>query len=137
MHPYADEYCFGEIPEISHTRYNIPGGEVFLRYGKHNPANNRGFGLTHIWERHSSELEAMGYCELFDAAKYVADIIQPKAKIFYEFAATRNEKVTVFQNALGVAVVEYRLDGDNVGKYSVITAYKPRRIHGTQIGVLT
>jgi len=132
--PYDDSDSFGEIPEISYPEYHFPNGQIYLRYGKHQ-GMHRGFGLDHIWEQHSADLIKKGFLEKFDAARYVANIIQSGAKIHCEFARMKRERVTVLQSRLGIVVLEHRLDGDNADYYSVVTAH-PGRAHGTLIGAI-
>lgn len=135
INPKTGTPIFGRIEEISTSNYKFPSGDIFLRYGEHRFAN-RGFGVAHIWAEHSSELIELGYDDESKVADYVSDIITTGAKIYCEFSRMGNERVTLLQSKIGIAILEHRQDGNNNDIYSVITAFKHKQVHGVLIGSL-
>ena len=133
INPYTDTTCFGVMPEIRNPHF--PSGEIFLRHGKHF-GPNRGFGVQHIWTEHNREIKELGYETEEDVARYIADILQEGARIYYEGYSLRNERVTIVKSFLGWVLAEHRIDGENNDFYSVITAYKGKVPHGQEIGKL-
>lgn len=134
VNPVSLTPSFGTFPEINSRGVVFSEGEIYLKYGEHRGAN-RGFGLEHIWAEHQRHLIANGYLEKKDVARYIADIIRPKASIHSEFASIRNARVQVVRSAVGMAVLEERFDGSNMPIYSVITAYLGKA-QGPKIGAL-
>ena len=129
-HPTNGTFVFGRVVEKKTKGFFIPGGDVYLKLGKH--GGRGGFGVRHIWTRHHVDLSARGYIAENDVAKYVADIVRPGSPVFCEFAHIRDVRVTVVRTAMGVAVLEYK----NIAEphYSVVTAFARRNAHGTRIG---
>lgn len=135
LNPNTGTTVFGVVPEVLNSRYHFPEGDIFLRYGEHR-GPNRGWGLRHLWVEHEKQLGLMGYESEEDSARYVADILQPGAKIYCEFASLRNEKMAVLQSTLGTVIIEHRYDENNKTFYSVVTAFGSKRPHGQLIGNL-
>lgn len=133
INPYSNTTCFGIMPEINNPAYKFPSGEISLSYGEHFGVN-RGFGLRHIRKEHSKEIESLGYDGEEGVAKYVADILKEGARIYCEFARYNNERVTIVKNSLGFVLLEHRTNNKNKDYYSVITAFKGKRLHGQEIG---
>lgn len=129
-HPVNDTFVFGRVIEKKVKGVLIPGGEVFLKRGKHGARG--GFGALHIWARHEAELVARGYAAEADVASYVAHIVRPGSPIFCEFAHIRDVRVTVVRTASGIAILEYKTAEQP--HYSVVTAFAGRNAHGVRIG---
>jgi hypothetical protein len=135
LNPKTNTYIFGNV-DIRNKAYigKFLNGEIRLRYGNHIGVN-RGFGVMHIWEEHSKELEVMGYKAIEDVAHYISDIITLGAHVQY---ITRNthakSRLTVVGTSKGIAILEYQDDVESEGFYSVVTAYKKARPKGVLIG---
>lgn len=129
-------HCYGQIPEISTKRDRIPGGEIFLRTGRHT-GPNRGFGVRHIWAEHEKELVSLGYGSVNDVARFIRDIIRPGSPIYCEFnSIIGKHRTTILKSALGLAILEPREDPDSQSGYIyvVVTAFNKRQAHGTMVG---
>lgn len=134
-HPNG-QTVYGVIPELNSRGLRIPGGEIFLRVGKH-IGPNKGFGVRHIWAEHEKELAKMGYNTISDVARYVSDIIRPGASIFCEFnSAAGRHRPTVLKSSLGLVVLEPKdaPDAASGNIYTVVTAYTKRYAHGVLVG---
>lgn len=132
VNPVSLTPSFGTFPTINSRGIVFLEGEIYLKHGEHTAAN-RGFGREHIWAEHQRYLIENGYPSKEEVARYVADIIQPNASIHSEFEQLRNKRVQVVKSAVGLVVLEERLDGANVNFYSVITAYRGKA-KGPKIG---
>ena len=131
VHPTNGTCYFGVVPEKTVRGILIPGAPIVLKLGRH--SGRGGFGVRHIWARHEREMRARGYTCIDDVAKYVAEIVRPGSPIFCEFQQIRDIRVTVVRTTTGLAVLEYKLAGDDC-HYSVVTAFAQRNAHGTRIG---
>jgi len=134
VNPVTQTPSFGTFPLIESRGIVFLEGEIYLKHGVHR-GPNRGFGMEHIWAEHQNYLIANGYTEKIDVARYVADIIKPKASIHSEFAEMGNKRVQVVKSAVGMVILEERLDGSNIPIYSVVTAYLGKA-QGPKIGAL-
>ena len=134
LNPKTGDYVFGIIPEINYRGDFFPEGEIKLRHGEHK-GPNRGFGVTHIWAEHAKELTDKGYVNIDDVAKYLSDLIGPGSPIYCEFNSMRgNHRIAVLRSSVGVVFLEQKSDAYNNIFYSVVTAFRKTKAHGTRIG---
>lgn len=134
INPSTKTHVFGEIPEMTGKKHYFERGEIKLRHGKHRGIN-KGFGAEHIWIQHEKELIALGYHSIEDVPKFVSEIIRPRMPIHCAFDDPRgNHRITIIKSTVGVAILGRETDENNGIFYSVITAFKGRHAHGTQIG---
>lgn len=131
-HPTNGTFFYGAIPEKTIRKYVVPGAPIVLKRGAHRAKG--GFGVRHIWARHSTEMLQFGYTSEDDVPKYVADIVRAGSQVLCEFNGIKDTRVTVVQSRIGVAILGH--DAYH-GHYSVITAYSQRDPHGTRIGSVT
>jgi hypothetical protein len=134
VNPVSQTPSFGTFPRIDSKGIVFLEGEIYLKYGEHR-GPNRGFGMEHIWAEHQDSLISNGYTDQMDVARYVSDIIKPNASIHSEFAEMRNKRVQIVKSAVGMVILEERLDGYNTPIYSVVTAYLGKA-QGPKIGAL-
>jgi hypothetical protein len=131
----AQKDNFGTVPEVTSRGILIPGGIIRLKHGRHT-GPNKGFGATHIWAEHQSEMLKAGFSEENQVADYVASIIEPGTPIFCEFSNMKNfQRLAVVKSARGLAILEFKGTVDD-GHYSVVTAYANRQTHGTLVGTV-
>ncbi|MCY1313845.1 hypothetical protein D9M70_644100 [compost metagenome] len=111
----------------------LPGGEIYLRAGKHF-GPHRGFGVNHIWAERGHELPRWGCKTIHDLPRYLASIITHNAPIVCEFHQTREGyRLTILKGAKGcVILAPWESEGENF--YSIVTTYKHHRAHGTEVG---
>lgn len=134
LNPKTQTYVYDLVPEITFKHDRFEAGEIKLRYGEHT-GPNRGFGVAQIWAEHSKELEALGYQSIDKVANYISDIIVAGTPIFCEFNDPRgNHRIAVLKTSKGVAYLEKKYDGHNNVFYSVVTAFRKNKAHGTRIG---
>lgn len=131
QHPTNGTNFFGLVEEKSVRGYAIPGAPILLKRGIHGPRG--GYGVRHIWARHSVDLKKRGYASEDDVAKYVAEIICVGSPIYCEFNAIKGVRVTVVRGAVGLAVLEHKTHRDD-SHYSIITAFSQKSAHGTRVG---
>lgn len=126
-------FSFGTIPDM--PKFDLPGGEVYLRVGEHFRAG-RGFGVVHIWEAHQPDLLKHGCMTIDAVAAHIAKMIVPGAEIYCEFKELRGagHRVAVLRSSTGTLILEPRHDRDLGFAYHVITWYPQRRAHGTLVG---
>lgn len=130
--PLTDTPVFGIVPEINHSRYHFPQGEIVLKYGGH--WGRHGYGVKHILEQHSRELTLAGYEDVEGAVRFVSDILKGGSRIYCEFSRMKEERMTVLQGLTGSVIIEHKYDGDNQTYYSVVTAFDNKRAKGQLIG---
>lgn len=127
-------FSFGTIPDM--PKFNLPGGEVFLRVGVHHRAN-KGFGVIHVWEAHKADLLKHG-CDAVDGvAALIAKMIVPGAQIYCEFKEQRGgNRIAVLRTSMGTLILEPRHERVTGFGYYVVTWYPQRRAHGTLVGLV-
>jgi hypothetical protein len=130
--PATGKLEFGYLPEIIKPtqKLHVEAGNIYLKFGEHT-GKNRGFGMTHIWIEHQSELIKLGYLTIDDVPRYVSEIIVPGASIHIEDV----RRPTILRSAKGIAILELKQFGE-VCEYSVVTAYPRKNAHGSIIGQL-
>ena len=135
LKPNTQSVSFGNISEHTSKGTTIPAGEIRLRNGKHFGVN-RGFGVEHIWAEHQKEMLNSGFESKEDVPAYVASIVTEGASVYSDFSAMRGaQKLTVVRTKVGMAVLEYRTEGED-SFYSIVTAYSQKTAHGIQIGTV-
>lgn len=68
-------------------------------------------------------------------AKYVSDLIYPGAPIYCEFNEMRgSHRIAVLRSSIGIVFLEQKYDAYNNVFYSVVTAFRKTKAHGTRIG---
>lgn len=129
-HP-AGMLSFGTVPDM--PSFALPGGEIYLRVGVHR-AENRGYGVRHIWEAHCSDLKRYGCTSIEGVAAHVSRMIVVGAPLFCEFREMRgNHRLAVMKTPAGSLVLEPRHERRGFGYY-VVTWYPKRRLDGTLVG---
>ncbi|EPM79237.1 hypothetical protein A3SO_07175 [Pseudomonas syringae pv. actinidiae ICMP 19072] len=73
-HPTSGELSFGYISMYESRNLTLPGGEIYLRVGKHFGFSS-GFGVNHIWQGHGHQLAKSGCKTIQDASAFVAGIL--------------------------------------------------------------
>jgi hypothetical protein len=126
--------CFGNVHEMKSRGLIIPAGEIRLAPGKHN-GPNRGWGADHIWAEHALEMGNKGFLTYDDVPAYVATIIQPKTRLYFEGGHIREIRLMAVRAANGIAVLEFR-DQRGGPIWSVVTAYSGTKMHGTLVGTV-
>ena len=134
INPKNSSFVYGRIPNMKSGRDYFEAGDIKLRFGEHRRAN-RGFGVVHIWAEHSNELIRLGYKTIEDVPNYISDIIVVGAQIYCEFNDIRsNHRLAVLKTAKGIVYLERKSNGNNDIFYSVVTAFRKNKAHGTRIG---
>lgn len=124
-------FSFGTIPDM--PKFDLPGGEIYLRVGVHRRANS-GFGVIHVWEAHQADLLKHGCTTIDGVAAHIAKMIVPGAQIYCEFKEQRGgNRIAVLRTATGTLILEPRHERTGFGYY-VVTWYPQRRAHGTLVG---
>lgn len=135
----GDSFC--EFPEIQAHGHTFEAAEVFLLYGKHWD-RNKGFGVIHILEGHSREIDLKtkepSPAAVSRVASFVASICARGAKITCEFADLRgNHRPVIVRSSAGTVVLEYKSCRETgLGYYSVVTAMAATKAKGSVIGAL-
>ncbi|WP_256228284.1 MULTISPECIES: hypothetical protein [unclassified Pseudomonas] len=123
-HPVTGLLSYGYIEPYSSRNLTLPGGEIYLRVGKHH-GFSKGFGVRHIWEGHGHELVGAGCPKIEDVPAFVAAILSQGAQILCEGYQTRDGyRLTIVRGAKGVVILSPQLDAEGENFYSVVTAYK-------------
>ncbi|WGO91850.1 hypothetical protein QCD61_19330 [Pseudomonas viciae] len=137
QHPVTGLDSYGFVPQMKSQNIVLPAGEIYLRAGKH-IGPNQGFGVRHIWTQHGHELPRYGCKAIHDVATYVSSIIVQGAPIFCEFhQRAGGYRLTVLRSSKGCVILAPFLaipSEPESNFYSVVTAYKHQRVHGTQVG---
>lgn len=136
-HPITGSLSYGYIEPYTSRNLSLPGGEIYLRVGKHFGFIS-GFGVNHIWAGHAHDLRKWGCSCIDDVPAFVAAIISPGAQVLCEFHQTREGyRLTIVRGAKGCVVLSPQIDSDGHNVYSVVTAFKVRRgRHTTRVGTL-
>ena len=136
-HPSTGALSYGQIEPYSSRNLSLPGGEIYLRVGKHFGYSS-GFGVNHIWTGHAHELPKWGCKRIEDVPAFVAAIISPGAQVLCEFHQTRDGyRLAIVRGSRGCAVLSPQADNRGVNHYSVVTAYKVHRGRdATRVGTL-
>ena len=135
--PHTNSLAFATVPEISRDDLQLPNGQVSLRYGRHF-GNHSGFGILHIWEQHQAALTSAGYPTIHDVARYVSEIVRPRADITCEFSDMRGDhKIAVVRSNAGTAILKPIRSDQESTLYSIVTAFDRRTREGTLVGRLT
>ncbi|WP_322364589.1 hypothetical protein [Pseudomonas sp. Teo4] len=122
-HPVTGLLSYGYIEPYSSRNLTLPGGDIYLRVGKHH-GFSKGFGVRHIWEGHGHELVSAGCQTIEDVPAFVAESC-PRAQILCEGYQTRDGyRLTIVRGAKGVVILSPQLDAAGENFYSVVTAYK-------------
>lgn len=82
-HPVTGLLSYGYIEPYSSRNLTLPGGDIYLRVGKHH-GFSKGFGVRHIWEGHGHELVSAGCQTIEDVPAFVAGILSQGAQILCE-----------------------------------------------------
>ncbi|MGN7744740.1 hypothetical protein ACTJJN_01635 [Pseudomonas sp. 22515] len=123
-HPVTGLLTYGYIEPYASRNLTVPGGEIYLRVGKHH-GFSKGFGVRHIWEGHGHELAKVGCSAIEDVPTFVAGILSQGAQILCEGYQTRDGyRLTIVRGAKGVVILSPQLDAAGENFYSVVTAYK-------------
>jgi len=134
-HPGTGLECWGVVQVTSQLLLQ-PGGEIFLRAGKH-IGPHKGFGIRHIWAERGHDLIKWGYPTFYDVPRFVADIIVDGTNIVCEFDSMKGpERLIVLRGRKGCAVLSAWPLGDDQVYYSVVTAYRNRLPNGKAVAVV-
>lgn len=136
-HPTTLALDYGYIAPYQSRNLTLPGGEIFLRVGRHFGFSN-GFGVNHIWQGHGHELPQMGFPTIQHVPAFVAAVLHEGAQVLCEGYQTREGyRLTVVRGERGCVILSPQISSDGVDIYSVVTAYKlPRRQRAMQVGTL-
>nr|WP_235202524.1 hypothetical protein [Pseudomonas syringae] len=136
-HPTSGELSFGYISMYESRNLTLPGGEIYLRVGKHFGFSS-GFGVNHIWQGHGHELAKSSCKTIQEVSAFVAGILSAGAQIYCEGYQTRDgHRLTVVRNAKGCAILSPQEEAERGCFYSVVTAYKIlRRRPAIRVGTL-
>jgi hypothetical protein len=133
--PTTGRSSFGYIEEVRVSGILIPSGSIYLKQGEHRGPNH-GYGAAHIWAEHSREMMSVGFSALEQVPAFVASIVMPGSRVYFEAAQLRGGKrVSVVKSSNGMAVLEHKGTWGNPS-YSVVTAYLKPRAHGTLVGTV-
>lgn len=134
-HPLTGLECWG-IVKVTSQLLSQPGGEIYLRAGKH-IGPHKGFGMRHIWEERGHDLIKWGYPTFYDVPRFVSDIIVHGTNIVCEFNAMKgHDRLIVLRGRKGCAVLSAWPIGDGKVYYSVVTAYRNRTPNGKAVAVI-
>jgi len=147
--PQTNLEIYAVMPEVEVDNTTFPEGPIYLLNGTSvvKKFSGAGYGVEHIWDRHSNELHQLGYTEKVHVPDYVARILCAGSPIHPPNEGALSEKLVVLQANLEtdkspsmqvshIAVVGYRGRLDRAdGHYHVITAY-PGNAEGCPIGTL-
>lgn len=128
-------FSFGVIPPVPHLK--LPEGNIYLRRGSHDPVEDNGYGVEHIWAAHEYDLKGKGYRIIEDVAAYVAHIVQPGTPVYFDVKRLSKKKSPrggILRSRYGLVIVEARNDRSGFGYY-VVTAYPKRTATGVLVGV--
>ena len=131
INPTTNTLLFGRVPDIAKRGVNLPGGAIHLLRGKHT-APNRGFGACHIWAEHSREMIDEGFTNEAAVPAYVAFVITAASQLYYSGESFRYSRLMAVRGIAWTAILELR-DRDEPF-WSVITAYRSNKKHGTFVG---
>jgi hypothetical protein len=135
QNPKTGNSSFGYIEEARVSGIVIPSGVIYLKQGEHRGPNH-GYGATHIWAEHAKEMLAVGFSSLEQVPAFVAGIVQPGSRIYFEAALLRGgRRLSVVRSSNGMAVLEHKGTWGNPS-YSVVTAYLKAKAHGTLVGTV-
>ncbi|WP_290877529.1 hypothetical protein, partial [Aquabacterium sp.] len=134
-HPLTALDSWGAV-KVTSQLLNQPGGDIYLRAGKH-IGPHKGFGVRHIWLERGHDLVKWGYPTIYDVPRFVSDIIVHGTTIVCEFNAMSGyDRLMVLRGRKGCAVLAaWPLPDDRV-YYSVVTAYRNRAPNGKAVGVI-
>ena len=121
---------FGIVPKIKVRGLVCEEAEIHLFEGRH-WGPNRGFGKTHIWAEHQTEMRQMGFGSEDDVGKYVASMVRSGSSLYFEGGFRTNPQLLAFRRAAGMVVLELRHD-----IWSIVTAYPRKQPHGTWVGTV-
>jgi hypothetical protein len=135
QNPTTGLSSFGYIEEVRVSGILIPGGCIYLKQGEHRGPNH-GFGAAHIWAEHAKEMLSVGFASMELVPAFVATIVQPGARVYFEGSQLRGGKrVSVVRTSNGMAVLEHKGTWGNPS-YSIVTAYLKAKTHGTLVGTV-
>ena len=127
----TNSLLFGTVPDIAKRGVDLPGGAIHLLRGKH-LGPNRGFGACHIWAEHSTEMIDEGFATEADVPAYVAFVITAASQLYYSGESFRYSRLMAVRGIAWTAILELR-DRDEPF-WSVVTAYRSNKKHGTFVG---
>lgn len=128
-HPSGAGPLFATVPDIVMGRLAMPGGPVYLPYGRRN------FGALHIWDRHAAEMARKGFHAFTDVPAFVARVVRPGAPLHFE-GGSRDERLAVVQSVSGTAILQLVQRPGQDHHYSVVTVYLGFNRHGPRVGTL-
>jgi hypothetical protein len=133
-HPVTGGVSFGNVDEMRMVHTIIPAGEIRLSTGKH-IGPNHGWGASHIWAEHASEMKARGLQTYEEVPAYVAMIIKQGTPLFFEGGQMRQIKLMGVRARTGTAILQF-IDRREGPIWSVVTAFSGVRTHGTRVGAV-
>lgn len=123
-HPQSGLPSYGYINAYTSRNLTLPGGEIYLKVGKHIGVN-RGFGVNHIWTGHGHELPKWGCKTIDDIPAFVAAVITPGAQIMCEFHLTpEGYRLTMVRGRKGCVILSPQRDAVGTNYYSVVTVFR-------------
>jgi hypothetical protein len=135
MNPETGLSSFGKLDEMRSGSIIFPAGDIYLKTGEHS-GPHRGFGVAHILAEHGNEIEPKSSAPEVDVARFVLSIIRPGSPVYFEQARLRGaRRVSIVRSANGTAILEFQGTRGNA-HYSVITAFRNAKAHGTKIGIV-
>lgn len=117
---------FGIFPHVSNT---FPSGQICLKLGfaGFGPLKSGAFGLRHIWEKHSTEINATN---ALDIVLFLEKVISAGSVVIIDNNKDP-DKPLILESKTGMAVV-----GLNNGTYYITSAYCRSSHKGTVVGNL-
>lgn len=123
-HPQSGLLSYGYINQYTSRNLTLPGGEIYLKVGKHIGVN-KGFGVNHIWTGHGHELPRWGCKTIHDIPAFVAAVITPGAQIMCEFYETPDGyRLTLVRGRRGCVILSPQRDAEGTNYYSVVTVFR-------------
>ena len=138
INPDTGCMSFGIVPKIKVRGLACEQAEIHLFEGRH-WGPNRGFGKTHIWAEHQTEMRQMGLGSEDEVGKYVASMVRSGSWLYLpkRRSKTNRCRLLAVRSTAGMAVLEFR-PGARPGRgiWSIVTAYSRKQPHGTRLGTV-
>ena len=138
INPDTGCISFGIVPKIKVRGLVCEEAEIHLFEGRH-WGPNRGFGKTHIWAEHQTEMRQMGFGSEDEVGKYVASMVRSGSSLYLpkRRSKTNRRRLLAVRSTAGLAVLEFRHDA-RLGReiWSIVTAYSRKQTHGIRVGTV-
>ena len=134
INPTTGTPVFGIVPRLQLSGLIYREAPIHLLPGKH-IGPNRGFGAAHIWAEHPKEMAQAGYSRFGEVPAYVAGIIKPGTRLYFEGSSWRTTRLLAVRTATGTCILEFR-DQRGGATWSVVTAFFGTKTHGSLVGTV-